>query len=162
MRAIDFQLFAKWLVPPILRGRRIMAVVRAMIAPTVHLYEKYQNHASFAEFSVKITPQKLAMYQRMVALGVKYTRVSIVNAEFNERAREFLYFEAEQQPIYIKREKENDSKPWYVRMPNESTFGANFIIKIPTDLKLSEVPGNVQTIADRYKAAGRTYRIQYI
>lgn len=165
VRDLDLVRFARGLVPPVLRRKNILALLRVLVAPIVYVYSQYRAYGLNADVVSNVTPQAAVMLQRMIMLGEEYTAVRIVNAEYNEQSSEYMFLADEQQPRYLyfsDQSQDAGSRPWYYRMSNESIFGATFVVQIPKKYQfMSDVPANVKTIVDRYKAAGRTYRLEY-
>ena len=165
VRDLNLVRFARGLVPPVLRRKNILALLRVLVAPIVYVYSQYRAYGLNADVVSNVTPQAAVMLQRMIMLGEEYTAVRIVNTEYNEQSSEYMFLAAEQQPrdlYFSDQSQDKNFKSWYYRMSNESIFGATFVVQIPKKYQfMSDVPANVKTIVDRYKAAGRTYKIEY-
>lgn len=161
-RSLDLQKFAMRLVPPVLRRTRLLAVLRTLVLPITHLYDRYNAYALTADVTTKVTPQKFAMLQRVVMMGQDYTGVRIKNGQYNARTSEFMHFAEEQQPRYLYFQVgDDDNTPWYYRLPDEFIYGASFVVEIPKKHQLSDVSRNVKAVVDRYKAAGTSYKIEW-
>ena len=165
VRDLDLLRFARGLVPPVLRRKNILALIKVLVAPIVYVYSQYRAYGLNADVVSNVTPQAAAMLQRIIMLGEEYTAVRIINTEYTELSSEYMFLAEEQQPRYLWFSNESQDakfRPWYCRMSNESIFGANFVVQIPKKYQfMSDVPANVKAIVDRYKAAGRTYKIEY-
>lgn len=166
---VDFTKLVTLLLPPILRSKLLLAILRAMIVPLRHLYEKFSALKDVVDNRLNITGNVQYLEKALNdAFYLKDHQIYIETPEERER-RAFVYFKSEgqrQENMYLKQE----GVPFYLIEQGESSVTVNFIVMVPTFLCTSTDKNKdkyngrnykiISSILSIYKPAGRTFSIE--
>lgn len=163
---VDFTRFVHQLLPPILRGKVLMALFRAYIIPLRYLYDKFLAYKDSISARLNITCN-VQYIQKALNDAFYLTENQIYIETSADVTIAVLYFKEEEKPVthlYAK-----GGVPIYVWGSNEKTNIDTCIVYIPSflctslDTNEDEYGGKnlqlIHNLLNYYKPAGRTCRI---
>lgn len=153
----DVQKFGWQMLPPLLRGRVILALLRAMLSPLVWLYARLVSLRRECAERLAASGQSLALVE---ALRRSYSLhegdIYIVDAEDRQV---YLYPQSEaQQAIALSRDSE-DAPMLHLIFSDEASSGPDFYLYIPDFLQGQAE--EILRLVHQYKPAGRQCEIIY-
>lgn len=152
---IDYNKLIVQLKPARLRKKRVKAFAKAMVSPVVVLYNDFLSFRSAVLYELNHNGQVCSME-------------GLLNDQFDDSLRRiyitdapiilplYLHRRAEAKPAYLRRRSEGIPK--YVRRSTELTKGGSFIVKVPVALTFDL--NMMKALIDKYKLAGKAYKIQ--
>lgn len=167
MYRVDFIRFALQLLPPILRGGVLMALLKVMVLPVRHVYDAFVAYR-------ERTNSRLYMTGNVIFLQ------KVLNDEFRLSDNQIFIETPEVVAATVMFLKCEGQEPWYVGLdygkalllsfPDEMPMRENFVLHVPTFLCSSLNEGEdeyggvnlrrIKKLLDYYKPAGRWYRIE--
>ncbi len=166
---IDFTKLAVHLLPPLLRSKFLVSLLRAMIVPLRQLYETFIELRS--KVSNKLNVSANVIYLEKVMNDAFFLHGEIYIESPTGDPRTVLYLKQELQESAIVRKKSEGGADLFIGFKGESTVQYDFIVMVPTFLCTSLESKNadlygwqrLQTIKNLlsiYKPAGKTYRFE--
>lgn len=167
MWKIDFIRLATQLLPPVLRGAVLLALLRVLVVPLRGLYDRFT--AGRETTAARLDTTANVQYIEKALCDAFFLHDGQIYIETPvERPAPALYFKSEGRPPACLHEA--GGTPYYVNAPGEAFHDAAFIVRVPTflctdfDPERDEYGGRhlaaIRTILNVYKPAGRTYRIE--
>ncbi len=162
---VDLLRFAVQLVPPILRGGFLIALLKALVTPIRYLYDRFTTYRDEVAGRLDITA------------AVQYIEKALNDAFYLENGQiyietvdpdgsQYWHLAAEELPVYM---NEQGGTATLLRQEGEVGYEDNFIVWVPTFLCTSLDPAadkyggehlsTIQALLDYYRPAGRTYHI---
>ncbi len=160
---VDLNRWAVQLLPPILRSRVLVALLKIILIPLVQLHAQFMLYRAAIAGRLNVTASVQDIERVLNATFFLHNR-QIYIEDVNDEQRTFLYFVREQMPaVFI-----NPSLTvWY---PDEVPDKPNFIVYIPGFLCSSLNPAEdkykgqflttIINLIEYYKPAGRRYAIK--
>lgn len=165
---VDFIKLAMQLLPPILRSKVLLAILKAMLKPLEYIYGLFMSLKSDTDRSLNISCNVQYLQKAMNdAFFLKENQIYIDTPE--EENKRVLYLKSENQPdLSISLRSEGAGLTLWNH--SESTVRYNFTVHIPTFLCTSpdededQYGGRnlkvIMNILNKYKPAGRTFSIE--
>ena len=152
----DVQKFGWQMLPTILRGDVMRALLRALLLPLVWLFAQFRQLQAEARERLSSSGQTLSLIEALRrAYRLKEGDVYIVDSEYKQP---HLYLKREgQRPIYLHRA--GDSELTHLYYEDGARVEPDFYIHIPDFLQTEEE--GILRIIEQYKPAGRKYKIIY-
>ena len=152
----DVQKFGWQMLPTVLRGDVMRALLRVLLLPLVWLFAQFRRLQAEARERLSSSGQTLSLIEALRrAYRLKEGDVYIVDSEYKQP---HLYLKREgQRPIYLHRA--GDSEPTHLYYEDGARVEPDFYIHIPDFLQLEEE--GILRIIEQYKPAGRKYKIIY-
>lgn len=161
----DFMELARQLLPPVLRSKVMMALLKVLVAPLRYLYDLFTSYRTGVTERLDMTAN--VQYLEKVlndAFFLKGNQIYIESGE--ELPRTVFYHENESQaPVYV-----GGVSTLMVRQEDDVPVQDTFFIYVPsflcTSLTATEDKYNgvnlrtILNLVNYYKPAGRTYRIE--
>nr|DAJ35674.1 MAG TPA: AbrB-like transcriptional regulator [Caudoviricetes sp.] len=153
----DVQKFGWQMLPPILRGDVMRALLKVFLLPLVWLFRQLRMLQGETKERLSSNGQVLSLTEALRrAYRLKEGDIYIVDSEYKQP---YLYKKDEgQHPIYLHRESVSNSKT-QLYYEDASRVEPDYYIYIP-DFLQSESEGILRLI-EQYKPAGRKYKIIY-
>lgn len=151
---VDLQRFAAQMLPPLLRGGVLGAILSVLLLPVVWLYKRLRELRSSERLRLQGTGQVIAMRDALVRrFGLLEGDIEIIDAEDRQI---YLYYEREEQqtPTYLK-----TLQPTRISYAREGRHVPDYTVLVPDYLRLRE--RDILDLLDHYKPAGRTYQLKY-
>lgn len=161
----DFMELARQLLPPVLRSRVMMALLKVLVAPLRYLYDLFTSYRTGVTKRLDMTAN--VQYLEKVlndAFFLKENQIYIESGEELPRTV-FHHVSESQAPVYV-----GGVSTLMVRQEDDVPVQDTFIIYVPSFLCTSLTAAedkyngvNLRTIlnlVNYYKPAGRTYRIE--
>ena len=155
------------LLPPVLRGRLTVALLKVLTLPVRHIYEQLTARRKNADRRLGTTAN--VMYMEKALNDAFYLRERQIRIEDTE-AEDTLFWhrrEEGQKAFYLYRRTE---KGVALKRRGESSYRESFVVWVPTFLCTSEDADEdkyggrnlreIRNLLSYYKPAGRTYRIE--
>lgn len=157
---INFKKLVVWLVPSVLRRPTLLALLYALVAPIIYVYNLFLINRRSNLYRLLITPQ--VCYVEM-ALNNKYDsvdrRIEIVKPKNYEPL--FLYRKIENKPVYLYKKTEvAKPKTWLYQKGETLTFQYDFIVKVPIQIIFNEK--EMRAIIDGYILPDKIYKISTV
>lgn len=162
---IDFTKLVYQFLPPLLRGKVLMALLDVMIVPLVFLYEKFIKYRDGTNRTLDITAN-VEILEKALNDAFYLTDGQIYIVEPEDERVAFFWERETQPPNYMYLAPQGV----FFKREDEAPLQESFIVWVPSFLCTSEEKerdkyGGVhyQTIIQilsKYKPAGRTYRIE--
>lgn len=154
----DLHRFAYEMLPPLLRGKVMLALLRAFLQPLVWLLAQFQALRSESKERLSSSGQSLALVEVIRrAYNLPEGDVFITD---REKRQIYLYKLSEmQKPLYLFPLEVGDSSPHYLGYEDEGSVLPDFYLHLPDYLE-GEAESILRLI-EQYKPAGRTYQIIY-
>ena len=152
----DVQKFGWQMLPTVLRGDVMRALLRVLLLPLVWLFAQFRLLQAEARERLSSSGQTLSLIEALRrAYRLKEGDVYIVDSEYKQP---HLYLKREgQRPIYLHRA--GDSEPTHLYYEDGARVEPDFYIHIPDFLQAEEE--GILRIIKQYKPAGRKYKIIY-
>lgn len=152
----DIRKFGWQMLPPILRGKFLFAIIRVLLAPLVYIYDHFRDVKKMSDKTLEITGQVVSIEK---ALNDKYLfeNRDIYISDVPEQLV-LLYKRIERKKTAVFRKRSEVEKTENVFMRGEGRL-FDFIVNIPSDMRTYEA--DIRRIIDFYKPAGRSYTINY-
>jgi len=165
---IDVVKFAMQLLPTMMRGRVLMALIKIMASPLSDLQERFISYKNIVSSRLNNTAQVQSIQKVLNDAFYLHHDEIFISTEEEERFIPLYYNDEKKDPKYVNMEV--DSCSLRLRYKDEISVRENFVLNIPTSLCTSINPDEdaysgtyLQTILNLlnyYIAAGRTYRIK--
>lgn len=149
--------FASDMLPPILRSKVLLAILRAILTPLRRLLDRFSRFRGDVHRRINTTGQT---YSLEAALSNKYqlSRGTIYITDTDDKQL-YLYFTSEgNAPLHLHLTSEHQ-EPFYLGFAHEGKHEPDFIVHIPSFLRSEEA--EIIRFINIYKPAGRTYKIEY-
>lgn len=149
--------FASDMLPPILRSKVLLAILRAILTPLRRLLDRFSRFRGDVHRRINTTGQT---YSLEAALNNKYqlSRGTIYITDTDDKQL-YLYFTSEgRTPVHLRLPKEPQD-PLFLGYKNEGKHSADFIVHVPSFLRGEEE--EIRRLITYYKPAGRTYKIEF-
>lgn len=164
-REIDFARFMRQLIPPVLRGKVVMALCRVLAEPICYVGRLLKTYRKGVDARLNITAN-VQYIQKALNDAFYLTDNQIYIETYEEENLPFFHFEREG----LTRNFMSGNETYYMGAEDDAESAESFIVYIPTFLCTSldetddEYRGRnlqkVRNLLDYYKPAGRTYRIE--
>lgn len=153
----DTQRFGVQMLPPILRGRTMLALVKAILTPLVWLSNRFREVRSESRERLASSGQSVSLVDALRrAYDLQEGDVYITDAEDR---RHYLYMRHEaQKPLTLHKRSEATTAP-IMHYSDEGRVVPDFYIHIPDFLEGEA--SDILRLVERYKPAGRKYQIIY-
>ena len=159
----DFNKWAVQLLPPILRSRALVALLKAMIQPLVYLHYQFILYRLTSSGRLDVTAS-VQDIERVLNSAFFLNDGQIYLESMNSAHNTFLYFQKENMPsVFV-------DASFRLYMPDEVPDTPNFIIYIPTflctaldkekDLYKGRYLTTIINLLNFYKPAGRRFGIK--
>lgn len=153
----DIHKFGEQMLPPILRGRVILAFIKAFLAPLVWLYNQFRALRESSVSRLAGGGQGLSLVEALrQAYNTPEGDIYIVDAEHKER---YLYYKHEGQKDFVVRQRTEGEPPIRLYHTDEGRIGPDYYIYVPDFLEKER--DNILRLVEQYKPAGRKYEIIY-
>lgn len=164
---IDFIRFVHQLIPPILRGKVLMALLQSLIIPICYLYDKFNTYQEGVSSRLNMTGN--VQYLQKVLNDTFFLTEQQIRIESSaEKRTTMFYFKHENKTVNYVHKKGGEA--FYFGQTDNVAAMEDFIVYVPSflctslDVDEDEYRGqHVQKIQDLlayYKPAGRAYRIE--
>lgn len=152
----DVHKFADAMLPPILRGGVLSAIIRALLTPLVWLYARFRALQKECKLKLSANGQGIAI-EDVIRRKYRLRAGDIDIVELEEKNAK-LYYEREgvALPLHFSDEGEENI---YVRFSDESSPKPDFLVFVPDFLEKYEE--EIILIIHQYKPAGRRYELKY-
>ena len=165
---IDFTKFALHLLPPILRSKVLMSLLKVMLTPLRYIYSLFKALKEGTDNTLNISGNVLYLQKAMNdAFFLKNDQIYIDTPD--EGNKRVLNFRSENQP-HISMNKKSEGKAQALWQRHESTVKYNFVVHVPsflcTSIDMNEDKDRgmniriIMNILNKYKPAGRTFSIE--
>lgn len=153
----DIHKFAEQMLPPRLRSKVLLALLRALLTPLKRLIEAFRLFRDEVLRRLRTTGQT---YSLEWALNKRYQLPSgAIYITDTPDKQVYLFFEKEgRSPKFLHKGREAHD-PFYLSYRHEGKHDADFIVHIPSFLRSEEA--EIRRIINFYKPAGRTYKIDF-
>lgn len=163
---IDFIKFVGQMLPPVLRGRTLLALLKVLAVPLCRLHERFMAYRDNISSRLDITAAVQYIEKRLNDEFYLKDRQIYIGTPEDRRVPPF-YFLGEKQP-------ENyfhmtGGAPFYLRRPDDVPASESFLVYVPSFLCTSLDPEQdrykgehlqaICNLLNYYKPAGRSYRI---
>lgn len=151
---IDYNKFIVQLKPAKLRKKKVKAFAKVLVSPIVLLYNRFLSFRASTLYELNHNGQVCRLE-------------GLLNDQFDNSPRRiyiedapiilplYIYRRAEAKPRYLRRRSE--AMPKYIRRSTELSKGGSFIVKVPVSLVFDL--SMMKALIDKYKLAGKTYKI---
>lgn len=164
----DVYRLAVQLLPPVLRGAVLVALLRVLVSPLRRLYGLFAAYQDATAARLDITANVIYIQKALNdAFYLDNGQIYIVSAFVSGDSGVLRLMSEGQRPPYLRLHGEGAA--YYFRRPGEARPDKNFYIHVPTFLCTSLDPAEdrykgvclrrVRELADYYKPAGRSYGI---
>ncbi len=166
---VDLRRLGAQLLPPIMRSRLMVSMVYWLITPIRWVLAQFATWRTTTDEQLGTNCTVASLEAALNGLfHLRYGQIYIDTPEWEERAT-VLYLQRERQPgTFLRRASEGG--PVYMVAAVEDQPDANFTVMVPTFLctstasRAADVYGwryltQIKQLLDKYKPAGRTYRI---
>lgn len=152
---IDYGKLIVQLKPVRLRKAKIKAFTKVLVSPIVVLYNDFKSFRLEVLYELNHNGQ-ICRLEGMLndKFDNSLRRIYIVDAPIVLPL--FIHRRAEAKPVYLRRRSE--ATPKYIRRNAELTKGGAFIVKVPVSLVFDT--SMMKALIDKYKLAGKAYKIQ--
>ncbi len=163
----DILKFAVRLLPPVLRGRMAVALVKAMVMPVVYVFSLLTQYRAYAVRRLDIT---CSMQYIEKALNDEFyleeNLIYLVSVTPTKDSPYFHFKDEGKAPAIL---DFKTGTPFYLRSSDEKAINVNFYVYVPSFLCTSlDANGDkyggmylrrIKSLLDYYKPAGRNYEI---
>lgn len=149
--------FAADMLPPVLRSKVLLAILRALLTPLRRLLDRFGQFRGDVHRRLNTTGQTFSIEG---ALNEMY-RLSpgAIYITDTDDKQLYLYFSSEgNAPLHLHLISERQD-PFYLSFAHEGKHEPDFIVHIPSFLRSEEA--EIIRFINIYKPAGRTYKIEY-
>lgn len=152
---LDLIKLARQVLPPVLRGKRLFALIRILLLPFVFVYKQFVAFRKEALGKQAVTGQVL-MIEKLLNDHYALTNKEIYLSDA-PLTNIYLYKQKENQiPVVLYRSSEEQGMR-YLLYEREGQYDANFTVNVPSFL--ADSLEEIKWLVDHYKPAGRTYKI---
>ena len=149
--------FAEAMLPPLLRSKVLLALLRAMLTPLKRLLDNFRLFREDVHRRLNTTGQTFSLEG---ALNDKYQLLpGAIYITDSEDRRLYLYFASERDASLHLHLEEEHQPPFHLGFTHEGRHEPDFTVHIPSFLRSEEE--EIRRFINLYKPAGRTYKIEY-
>lgn len=153
MYDFDIIKYAQYVLRPLLRKKRIFAIISVFLLPLIFVYNLFKSYRKQAVDKLKINGQ--VIYIEKVLNDRFFLKNREIYISDITGKTSYLYFRKEEQvPPYLYKRSENGELK-YIQQRGEGNYAGNFIVNVPSFLSTYE--GEIKNLVDYYKPAGRSY-----
>lgn len=161
---VNFKKLAVMLLPTFLRQRKMIAWLKVLVTPLQELYEDFLQKRRYDLYRLNHTGQVFSLRKVLNdEFDNELRRIKIVDAP--EMEPQYIYTEAEQQPVYLE-------DPLYLYQDENYAYtGVDFIVLIPfevwniqkTEVQIGEYRFyKIEALVDFFRLASKKYTIQIL
>lgn len=151
----DIYKFAALLLPPLLRRKKLYALLAALICYLNVIYTSFKSYVDFIITTLQTNGQVMYMEKALNDRFYFNNREIYITEEFS--ADVYMSLKKDDKPLYLY--NKNDDTPVYLKNITEEVFTGEFIVNVPDFLK--DYDNDINNIVVRYKPAGKMYKIIY-
>lgn len=166
---VDFIRLAVQMLPPLLRGRLMVALLRVITLPLRQMYELFIVLRNSTKSRLETTGNVESLERALNAAFFLTERQIYIKTPPREIRATFYLSSEEQRPTILYMAAEGGA--YMMQMMDENRMGVNFMVMVPTFLCTSTECRDadryfwrhyivIKTILDIYKPAGRTFGIE--
>lgn len=149
----DILKYAQYVLRPLLRKKRIFAVVSVFLLPLIFIYTLFKSYRKQATDRLNINGQVIyiekVLNERFFLIHREIFITDIIGNEL------YLYNRSEEQiPSYLHKRSER-AEVKYIQQRGEGNYSGNFVVNIPSFLSMYEL--EIINLVDYYKPAGRSF-----
>lgn len=149
----DILKYAQYVLRPLLRKKRIFAVISVFLLPLIFIYTLFKSYRKQAVDKLNINGQVIyiekVLNERFFLKDREIYITDIVGKEV------YLYHHSEEQiPSYLHKRNER-AEVKYIQQRGEGNYSGNFVVNIPSFLSIYEI--EIRNLVDYYKPAGRSF-----
>ena len=153
----DTDRFAEQMLPPLLRSKVLLALLRAILRPLRRLLLEFRRFRDNVRQRLNITGQTFSLEEALRRkYGLPYGAIYVTDTKDKQI---YLFYDNEARELLYLRKVLEAQTPVFISFSDEGKHDADFIVHIPSFLKSEEE--EIRRILEIYKPAGRTYKIQY-
>lgn len=153
-------------MPPVLRSRLIVAIVKVLLVPVNYVYQRILSRRLYARQRLSTTANVISIEKILNdTFFLEERQIRIEEGDVDDRT--FWHLSAEgQTPPYL---HTTDGDPVIIKQRGEASYKDSFVVYVPTflctalDAQQDKYEGrflrDIIVLLDYYKPAGRTYRI---
>lgn len=157
---IQFVIYSLGLLPPVLRGEKLQAIVKALIKPLQTLNDEFVIYINDTFYLISFTGQVIYLEKVLNDLyDSSLRRIYIQNGTLLGLPP-YIYNVVENRERYIYRKNETNPNQLYLRNIQEYTSSNDFIVFVPSGINTPQLETQIKAIVNRYKLAGKRYSIQ--
>ncbi|MDI3319118.1 hypothetical protein [Pinibacter soli] len=156
---LDIKKLAIILTPVILRKRRFIAWLAALVTPIDYVYKLFVRFRGDMLYRLQITGQ-VCYVEKM--LNDRYDTIQrrIYIRQAKEYPPLFLYQKIEGKPVILYTKAEQRDKTFLYTKAESGKDTVDFIVYVPAIINFNEK--ELLALVNTYKLAGKTYKVSYV
>lgn len=148
----DILKYAQYVLRPLLRKKRIFAVISVFLLPLIFIYTLFKSYQKQAVDKLNINGQVIYI-EKILNDRFFLKNKEIYITDIIGKVVPLYHRKEEQIPTYLYKRGEGTVK--YIQQRGEGNYSGNFIVNIPSFLAAYET--EIRNLIEYYKPAGRSY-----
>jgi hypothetical protein len=150
--------YVKKALPPFIRGAKLLAYLRALLAPLTSLGTLFNEHVSASRYLANFTGQEVYLEHLLNDNFDPVQRRIYIDDGVPAILPPFVFNKIEQRPVYVYNKAEN--KPLYIFNKTEYGVGNDFIVFVPNSILNTLTQTQIEATVLIYKLASKQFSIQ--
>lgn len=148
----DIMKYAQYVLRPLLRKKRIFAVISIFLLPLIFIYTLFKSYQKQAVDKLNINGQVIYI-EKILNDRFFLKNKEIYITDIVGKVVTLYHRKEEQIPTYLRKRGEGTIK--YIQQRGEGNYSGNFTVNIPSFLAVYET--DIKNLIEYYKPAGRSY-----
>lgn len=152
---LDMYKFAQHLLPPMLRKKRMFALLCVLLLPVSLLLQAFQSFRKQSDSNMNINGQVIYI-EKVLNDTFFLENKEIYLSDIPDRQL-YMYTRYEETQTLFYQRNEDAAQRFYIQQRGEGNMDGNYIVNVPSFLanKVDEI----ERIVEKYKPSGRKYII---
>lgn len=152
---LDMYKFAQHLLPPMLRKKRMFALLCVLLLPVSLLLQAFQSFRKQSNSNMNINGQ--VIYIEKVLNDTFFLKNKEIYLSDIPDRQLYMYTRYEEAQTLFYQRNEDAAQRFYIQQRGEGNMDGNYIVNVPSFLanKVDEI----ERIVEKYKPSGRKYII---
>lgn len=150
---LDIYKLAQYLLPPVLREKRLYAFLCVLLLPTYLILQAFQAFRKQSESNMNINGQVIYI-EKILNDTFFLENKEIYLSDIPDRQL-YVYTRNEMSQVIFHQRSEVDTQRLYIQQRGEGNLNGNYIVNVPSFL--SDKSDEIQRIVEKYKPSGRKY-----
>lgn len=150
---LDIYKLAQHLLPPMLRKKRLFALLCVLLLPFYLILQAFQAFRKQSESNMNINGQVIYI-EKILNDTFFLENKEIYLSDISDRQL-YVYTRNEMSQVIFHQRSEVDTQRLYIQQRGEGNLNGNYIVNVPSFL--SDKSDEIQRIVEKYKPSGRKY-----
>lgn len=150
---LDIYKFAQYLLPPVLRKKRLFSFLCVLLLPAYLILQAFQVFRKQSNSNMNINGQ--VIYIEKILNDTFFLKNKEIYLSDIPDRQLYMYTRNEGTQVLFHQRNEEDMQRLYIQQRGEGNMNGNYIVNVPSFL--SDKVDEIQRIVEKYKPSGRKY-----